>query len=170
MKNIAIVIAVLALGVIYLVNRDSMPNDIYFSGTSLTLGETSGWQGIAKTYQYTPTGKSSYTEDCVQVIMVKNTRDNIATESVEKTRGLLSKTYNLNDETDDGLFGKFVPSGATRDYYAYLVEQQTQEATYFVMYIIQSNFDDNAMSLSAAKLQAADITGSLKDVFEQISS
>ena len=168
MKNIAIIIAIVALTAVYFIARDPMPNEVYFSGNTLIMGETSGWQGFAKTYQFNATGKPSFNDDYLQVITVKNTRDNIAEDSAGKVRDFIARTYSLED-FDDGQFGKFVPSGGTRDYYAYCIEKSTREATYFVMYIIQSNFDDNKLSLHEAKAKSDESFRQLKNVFDQIT-
>ncbi|MGR6874341.1 hypothetical protein ACU6U9_19025 [Pseudomonas sp. HK3] len=165
MKNIFIIVLLVGGLIFYVSNKDSTPDTLYFSGEQYKLGDASGKQGMAKTYQYTKSGRINGINDFVHVFVVDKT-----TDYIDPIRGFLEESYSLNllDELD-GKFGVFNTSGEQRDYYAYSVEQETATSYWILTFVNQSNFDNNKVSLGEARNKAPDYFRSLVATFNEIS-
>lgn len=169
MKNMAIIALILIGLAFYIVNNDSFPKSVYFSGDEYLLGKVSGKKGTIKTYQYSKSGTISGVNDYVQILVV--TKSSEMNESTKTMREFMKNSYKLKALASlPGEFGVFSPNGADRDYYTYFIERETSTAHWFITFVIQSNFSEGAISSSEAKINAGKYIPSLDTIFNMVSS
>lgn len=168
MKNIAIVALVLIGLAFYLFNKDPFPTSIYFSGEEYKLGEVSGKKDHMKIYQYSRSGTVSGMSDYVQIFLIVKSPE--TDEYVETIRKFVKDKYKLKPLISlSGEFGVFSPHNVEREYFSYFIERETPTAHWFMTFIIQSNFSENAISSNTAKGNAGKYISSLDAVFNDVS-
>ena len=169
MKNIVIIAIIISGVVFYLTGRDPFPKSVNFSGSEYTLGQDTGKKGTAKTYQYTKSGRINGINDYVQIIVVDKEAEH-SQKILGGMKKMLTKAYNVGSlPSSRGQFSIFKVPSETREYYSYLITQETSSAHWFIQFVIQSNFANNRIKPEDAKNNAREYISSLKSVFDDVS-
>ena len=169
MKNIVIIAIIISGVVFYLTGRDPFPKSVNFSGSEYTLGQDTGKKGTAKTYQYTKSGRINGINDYVQIIVVNKEFEH-SQGVLGMVKKMLKASYNVESlPSSRGKFSIFKVSSEPREYYSYLITQETSSAHWFIQFVIQSNFANNRIKPEDAKNNAREYISSLKSVFDDVS-
>ena len=163
MKNIIVIILVIAGLGFYISNKDPFPKTVYFSGEKYTLGEDTGKKGKAKTYQYTKSGNINGLNDFVHIFVIDK-----SSGLFESVKDFQIDSYNLKPlNYANGKFGVFRVSSEQREYFAYSIERETASSQWLLTFVNQSNFGGNSIGSVEARQKADEYFSSLDSVFNE---
>ena len=168
MKNIIIIVALIAATFWYFTSRDDFAQSITFNGEEYKLAKVEGEKGTLKQYKYTRSGRYLNLDDYVEVVIVNKAGG--MSGSIDRIEGSLRQKRKLNPVAgSEGEFGVFYASPDTREYYAYYVFKETTDAYWIVSFIIASNLGKNAISTNEAKSMADNYINELDNLFTLLS-
>ncbi len=168
MKNILIIVALVAATFVYFTNRDDFVQSVSFNGEEYKLAKVEGEKGVLKQYKYTTSGRFLNLDDYVEIVIVNKAGK--MSGSVERMEETLRKSRKLKPVTgSEGEFGVFYASPDTREYYAYYVFKETTDAYWILSFIIASNLGENAISINEAENMADNYINELDNLFTVVS-